>query len=473
MKKITRFFASILLVAMVILMVGCGASSKDTKDDKSAGNETASGSKETTTASSDKAEKESSGEKVTLKVQWIGDFKLEDSTDPISGETRKGVKILEEEFEKQNPDIDLEYIIMGWDDYQKKTQSMIMAGEADLYQAPGIAALAAQDLLEPLQPYIDKDNFDIGVYIDGQIDGWKVVGVSDSDPQIYGLPLIADTRFIVYDKQIFDEWGVPYLSAQPTLEEVMDCAKKMTGTNPVTGEQNYGIFHKGTDGGDTVMNINEYYGGTWGTGNTAAELVMNFDSDTMIKAMETLVELNKYAPEGVMVNQGGELFGTENNNIAINLRANPAVINNIEALGLSDRYAVSRLFINEEHGMGGMFAGSPIVMASNSKVKDAAWEYLKFTSSDFFAEYFWENQRNEGLPVIKNALKFDGIANNENISAIMDTLQYLWTPRYVYRAGEARGILTTAVEDVTLNGKSPAEVLSAAQKEVEEWIAAQ
>ncbi len=471
MKKITRFFASIILVTMVILLVGCGSGSKESKDNKPASNDTATSNKESATESSNKAE--TSGEKVTLKVQWIGDFKLEDSTDPISGETRKGVKLLEEEFEKQHPDIDLEYIIMGWDDYQKKTQSMIMAGEADLYQAPGIAALAAQDLLEPLQPYIDKDGFDLGVYIDGQIDGWKVVGVNDSEPQVYGLPLIADTRFIVYDKKIFDDWGVPYLSAQPTLEEVIECAKKMTGTNPVTGEQNYGVFHKGPDAGDTVMNFNEYYGGTWGTGNTAAEMVINFNTDTMIKAMETLVELNKYAPEGVMVNQGGELFGTEDNNIAINLRANPAVINNVEALGLSDRYAVARLFINKEHGMGGMFAGSPIVMASNSKVKDAAWEYLKFTATDFFAEYFWENQRNEGLPVIKNALKFDGIADDANMTAIMDTLQYLWTPRYVYRAGEARGILTTAVEDVTLNGKSPAEVLAAAQKEVDEWIAAQ
>lgn len=461
MKKMRCLLSGLLILTMMVGMLG-GCGSANTSKEKKADT---SGSGANVTVVPE--------EKVTLKVQLIGDFKQEDSTDPVSGETRKGVEYLEEEFEKQNKHIDLQYVIMGWDDYQKKTQSMMLAGEADVYQAPGIGALAEQDLLEPLQPYIDKDKFDLGVYIDGQVDGWKVVGVKDSEAQIYGLPMIADTRFIVYDKQLFDEWGVPYLSSEPTLEEIIEAAKKMTGTNPVSGAPNYGVTFAGKDAGDTVMNINEYYGGTWGTGNKASELVMNFNTDTMIKAMNTMLELITYAPTGVMANQGAELFGSADNNIAINLRCNPAVITSINSLGLSERFAVARLFINEKEGMGGMFAGSPVVMAANSKVKDAAWEYIKFTASDFFAQYFYENQKNEGLPVVKSALKFEGILTDENVAAIMETLQYLWTPRYVYRAGQARSILTTAVEEVTLNGKDPAEVLASAQKEAEEWIATQ
>ena len=467
MKKMKGLLSGVLILTMMAFMLaGCGAknNAKEEKDEISGNSGNVTTAPESTAAPA---------EKVTLKVQLIGGFQQEDSTDPISGETHKGMGYVEKEFEKEYPNIDLQYIIMGWDDYQKKTQSMMLAGEADVYQAPGIAALAEQDLLEPLQPYIDKDKFDLGVYIDGQVDGWKVAGAKDSETQIYGLPMIGDTRFIVYDKQLFDEWGVSYLSSEPTLEEIIAAAKKMTGTNPVSGTQNYGITFAGKDAGDTVMNINEYYGGTWGTGNKASELVVNFNTDTMIKAMNTMNELITYAPTGVMANQGAELFGKADNNIAINLRCNPAVITNINILGLSDRYAVARLFINEKEGMGGMFAGSPLVMAANSKVKDAAWEYIKFTASDFFAQYFYENQKNEGLPVIKNALNFEGIANDPNVTAIMDTLKYLWTPRYVYRAGQAQSILKTAVEDVTLNGKDPAEVLKAAQKEVDEWIAAQ
>lgn len=452
MKKHSRLLAAGLSGLLTLsLLAGCGSGSKP----------------------ADQGSSGSGGEKTVIKVQLIGDFKGEDFTDPISGASLKGCHVLEEEFERLHEDIDLQYIFMGWDDYQKKTQSMMIAGEADVYQAPGIGALAGQGLLEPLQPYIDRDSYDLSVYLDGQVDGWKVAGPEDSEPQIYGLPMIADTRFIIYDKQLFDEWGVEYLSAEPTVDEILEKAAKMTGTNPVSGEVNYGIFHKGTDAADIVMNLNEYYGGTWGSGFRAGEMTVNFDTDTMVKAMETLVEMNKYAPDGVMANQGGELFGSAQNNLAMHLRCHPAILNNINAQGLNERYGVSRLFVNESTGKGGMFAGSPVVIAASSKVKDAAWEYVKFVGSDFFAQYFWENQRNEGLPCIKSALNFDGIQDDANVSFMMNTIQYLWTPRYTYRSGQGHSILITAVEEVALNGKDPGEVLKAAQKEVDEWIAAQ
>ncbi len=455
----TKIFACFLSVTMLAGVVsGCGT-----------GNSGGGGSSDNAGGSSSPSD----GQKTVLKVQWIGDFKQEDFTDPISGEARKGVHVLEEEFEKLNPSIDLQYVLMGWDDYQKKTQTMIMAGEADVYQAPGIGTLAEQGLLEPLQPFIDKDNFDLSVYIDGQVDGWKVVGSDDTEPTIYGLPLIGDTRYIAYDKQIFDDWGVPYISANPTPEELIEAAKKMTGTNPKTGKENFGIYHKGRDAGDTVMNLSEFYGGTWGTGARSSELKVNFDTPEMLKAFETLIEINKYAPSGVMLTQGGENFGKNDNNIAIDMRCNPAVLNNIIALGENDRYGLAYLFVNENEKMGGLFAGSPIVIAANSKAKDAAWEYIKFTSTDFFMNYFWENQRNEGLPTLKSVLELDDVKNNSNIALMFDSMKYLWTPRYVYRAGQARQILTTAIEDATLNNVNPKEALQKAQKEVDEWIQSQ
>ncbi len=449
MKKCSRILAGMLSVLMIgSMLTGCGNNAETDVTDDTPG-------------------------KTVLKVQLIGDFKEEDFTDPISGKSLKGVHVLEEEFEKLHEDIDLQYIIMGWDDYQKKTQAMMIANEADVYQAPGIGALADQNLLEPLQPYIDRDQFDLSVYIDGQVDGWKVVAPGDTEPQIYGLPFIADTRFILYDKQLFDEWGVEYLSAQPTLEEVIEKGTQMTGINPVTGKENFGFFHKGTDAGDIVMNLNEYFGGTWGTGNRSSEMKVNFDTDTMKQALEALLEINRNAPTGVMANQGGELFTTAENNCAIHLRSHPAMLNNIYAQGLQDRYGVARLFINEDAGMGGMFAGSPVVISANSQVKDAAWEYVKFVSSDVFAQNFWENLRNEGMPCQKVALSFDDVKNDENVAAMFDTLQYLWTPRYVYRAGQAKSILTNAVEEVALNGKDISQALSSAQKEVDDWVAAQ
>lgn len=453
MKKQKLLALAMATVMMVGALAGCGGSTS--------GSQTSDGS--STAAET---------EKTHLRVQWIGDMQYEDAIDPISGENIKGMKELEALFEAEHPDIDLEFIIMGWDDYTKKTQSMILGKECDVYQVPAIASIAAQGLLENLTPYIESDSsFDLDTYIDGQVSGWMCVGPEDTEAQIYGLPLIADTRFILYDKQLFDEWGVAYLSDTPTLEEIEEKAAKMTGTNPVTGEYNYGLFFKGTDGDDVLMNINEYYGGTWGEGLTADTMQVTFDSDTMIKSLKKMVDLTTYCPDGVMLYQGGEAFGTANNNIAINMRCNPANFFNLKALGLEDRYGVARLFVNEQEGMGGLFVGSPVAIASNCEVKDAAWEYVKFTASEEFAQYFWENQSNEGLPMVKAALNFDGIADSEGMSAIMDSVAYLWTPRYIYRA-DCRSMLVNAVEATTLNGVPAEESLAQAQAEVEQWVAA-
>ncbi|MDR3192501.1 MAG: extracellular solute-binding protein, partial [Treponema sp.] len=390
-----------------------------------------------------------------------------------SGKSLKGLYVVEREFERLHPDIDVVLLPMGWDDYQKKTQAMIIANEADVYQVPGIAALADQNLLENLEKYIQRDKFDLGVYIDGQVDGWKTAGPNDKENHIYGLPLIGDTRYIIYDKKIFDDWGVQYLSGTPTVEEILAAAQKMTGKNPKTGEQNYGITFRGLDADDTLMNLNEYFGGSWGSGIRFREMKVEFNSATMIKSAETLKQLISYAPAGIMQNAGAEKFGQSDNNIAINLRANPSAMMNIQALGLDGRYAAARLFVHPSVKKGTLFVGSPLAIGSSSKAKDAAWEWIKFTSSDFFSEYWWENQKNEGLPVTKHAFNLSGIRDNANYTVIIESMKYLWTPRYLYRAGQPRTILTSAIQSIILNNANIQNALGIAQKETEDWIKVQ
>ncbi|WP_341347670.1 extracellular solute-binding protein [Paenibacillus sp. FSL H3-0469] len=409
----------------------------------------------------------------TLKVQLVGDFSLEDKTDPISGKTSKGVKVLKEEFEKQYPDTSVEFVLMGWDNYNEKTQTMLQSGAADVYQVPGITTFVEQGLLEPLQPYIDKDSYDLGKYLNGQVEGWKVMGPDDQEPQIYGLPFIGDARVIVYDRQLFDDWGVDYLSESPTIEEVLDKASKMTGKNPKTGEQNYGLTFKGSDAADSVMNINESLGGQWGTGFLWKDMKLEFNSDTMVQALDLMKDAIKYAPEGVMAGQGAENFLTEKNNIAINLRESPGFINNLANLGLEDRYEAALLFKNQKTGMGGMFAGSPFAIGASSSNKDLAWEWLKFSGSEFFQQYMWEEQRSQSMPVIKAAENWSSVQEIRQMDTIVKQMGQLWTPRYPYRSGQPRYILSENVERVLLGELSSADALKKAQEEATKWLAGQ
>lgn len=408
-----------------------------------------------------------------LKVQLVGDFSLEDKTDPVSGNTSKGVKVLKEEFEKQYPDTEVEFILMGWDNYNEKTQTMLQSGAADVYQVPGITTFVEQGLLEPLQPYIDKDGLDLGSYLTGQVEGWMAMGPNDQDLQIYGLPFIGDSRVIVYDRQLFDDWGVEYLSESPTIEEVLEKASKMTGKNPKTGEQNYGLTFKGGDAADTVMNINESLGGQWGTGFLWKDMKLEFDSETMVQATDLLKEALKYAPEGTMAGQGAENFLTEKNNIAINLRQTPGFINTLANLGLEDRYQAALLFKNQTAGMGGMFAGSPFSIGASSSNKDLAWEWLKFSGSEFFQQYMWDEQRSQSMPVIKAAENWSSVKEIGQMDIILKSMSQLWTPRYPYRSGQPRYILSENVERVMLGELSAVEGMKKAQEEGTKWLADQ
>ncbi|ONI38296.1 hypothetical protein AN639_07825 [Candidatus Epulonipiscium fishelsonii] len=425
-----------------------------------------------TGCSGDTSEQSQTADKTVLKVQWIGDFKQGDSTDPITGAKRKGLYVIEEEFERLYPEVDLQFVLIGWDDYVKKTQTMIMSNDADVYQVPGISGLVDQELLVPLDSYIQRDNYDLSIYLDGQVEGWKVAGPNDTEVQIYSLPFLGDTRVISYDKEIFDQWGVEYLSENPTVEEILEKASKMTGINPVTGIHNYGFTFRGAYVADALMNINEALGGVWGSGIKMREIVTAFNSDTMVEASNILLDLLQYAPETALSDQGSELYGMPNNNIAINFHDVPLTIFAAQELGLSDKYGVSKSFINEQEGMGGMFTGSPLAIAVNSENKDLGWEYIKFAASDFMQQYLWENQRHQALPVTKAGLNFEGISGNQNITTMIESMEQLWTPRYIYRASQPRYILTDAAQNIML-GEPIQETLDKAQKETEEWVAQQ
>lgn len=408
-----------------------------------------------------------SGEKPVVRVQFIGDYQMQDYTNPTTGKANKGFSVLEQEFERLHPDIDIQLVIMPWDDYQKKTQAMLLANECDVYQIPGIAAMADQGLLECLEPYIQKDKFDLNVFLPGQIDGWKVAGPSDSDLRIYGFPLLGDTRLIGYDKKIFDDWGVPYLSKNPTVEEVLAAAAKMTGKNPKTGEQNYGIAWRGTDSDDTLTNLAEYYGGRWGSGLRNRELKLEFNSPAYIQAAQTLKQMLAYAPSGLMSNTGVENWGRDTNNIAIHIRMGPSTVRDIQLLNLNSRYGTAIQFRNPTTKTGNLFVGSPSAIGASSTVKDAAWEWIKFTASDFFTQFLWDNTTD--LPTTKLAFDLSGVKGNDNYTTVFESMSALWGPRYLYRAAN-RGVLTAAIEKIMINNADIAATLDGAQKEMEDWV---
>ena len=394
--------------------------------------------------------------KTPLRVVLIGGYLYEDNTNAINGQPQKGVHVLEEQFEALYPEIELTFIIMGWDDYQKKTQTMIMGDEADVFVAPGVALMG--DMLEDLAPYIERDQFDTSVFLDGQMEGWKAQGSFDVEPMQYGFPFQGDTRVIVYDRQLFDEWGVEALSEHPSWDEILEKATQMTGENPVSKAQNYGTT---LSGADAIVQIAESMGMPWGEGFAMGELTFNWNKPEYVAASELMLKLYALGMVG-----GSTNFGQADNAQAIELRSGSWTWFNCAQRGLGDRYGVALMPVNPNTGKSGMFAGGPLVVSRNSKVKDAAWEFLKFAVSEETQKFINENVYGEAMPVIKAAENWDAFKVPQ-AALILKAMTESTTPRWIYRAESVyKGALDNAASTI-LNGAGIQQALDAAVQEAE------
>ncbi|GAF11342.1 N-acetyl-D-glucosamine ABC transport system, sugar-binding protein [Bacillus sp. JCM 19045] len=407
-------------------------------------------------------------EESDLTIALIGEFKNQDTTDPITAEKSTGLHAVKAEFERLHPGVTINFVIMPWSNYVPNTQAMIAGSQADVYQMPGVNDFAAQGLLEPLQPFIEKDDFDLSVYHDNLVEGWMTFGPDDEELEIYSLPVLGDGRFIQYDKELFEQWGVEPLSDYPTVEEVLEKAKQMTGENPVTGEQNYGIYFTGThDTALTLSNFMEGFGGEWGSGQRWEEIELNFNSAEMNKALEAMIELSEYMPKSFINGQGNERWLTPSNNIAIGVNQGNGNMKTVYAQGLEDRFPVVQSFKNND-GVGSMFSGSPLAIGETSQNKELAWEFIKFSSSEYFQSFLWEEWGS--TPVIKEATEWDSIQDMELMIPVLEAMTNAVTPRYPWASSQPRYILQAKVEGALTGTMTVEQALREAQEESTEWI---
>ncbi|MBM7837166.1 ABC-type glycerol-3-phosphate transport system substrate-binding protein [Alkalihalobacillus xiaoxiensis] len=407
-------------------------------------------------------------EESDLTIALIGEFKNQDTTDPITAEKSTGLHAAKAEFERLHPGVTINFVIMPWSNYVPNTQAMIAGSQADVYQMPGVNDFAAQGLLEPLQPFIEEDDFDLSVYHDNLVEGWMTFGPDDEELEIYSLPVLGDGRFIQYDNELFEQWGVEPLSDYPTVEEVLEKAKQMTGENPVTGEQNYGIYFTGThDTALTLSNFMEGFGGEWGSGQRWEEIELNFNSTEMNQALEAMIELSEYMPKSFINGQGNERWLTPSNNIAIGVNQGNGNMKTVYAQGLEDRFPVVQSFKNND-GVGSMFSGSPLAIGETSQNKELAWEFIKFSSSEYFQRFLWEEWGS--TPVIKEATEWDSIQEMELMIPVLEAMTNAVTPRYPWASSQPRYILQAKAEGALTGTMTVEQALREAQEESTEWI---
>ncbi|MBS4220416.1 extracellular solute-binding protein [Bacillus sp. FJAT-49711] len=343
----------------------------------------------------------------TVRVSLAG-WQLEDGIDPITGIDNVGFDtFIKEEFNPRFPNIKLEVYQVPWENAQAKQTAMLQSGDVDLIYTGGAFASQwmQQGLLRSIDDLLSNDSgFSGDMYLKGIWENSYSTVAFDGNTR-FGLPAILGKRVTIYDKKIFEDWGVEPLSENPTPEEILDKAKQMTGKNPVTGEDNYGLWWSGNAlNASTFVALTHAFGAEGATGSLddLKNIEWKLNTPEMVKVLEWLKAAAEYPPVDFVNAQGAENFGIETNNIAIALdHSGGATMGEYRAnkdKELLDRFVpVLNLGPKGE----GWVAMDPFVMAKDAKNVEASWEVMKFLTG--YETQKWNYENFQATPTLAEA----------------------------------------------------------------------
>ena len=128
-----------------------------------------------------------------------------------------------EVFEADYPNISVETRHEPWDDYFVRIEEWWADGDPpDVMFLEFIPLYAARGLLENLDPFIERDGYDVVDFYPSLIE------TSTYEGSIYGLARDNDTKVIFYNKDLFDEAELAYPSSGWTWEDLRRAAIELT-----------------------------------------------------------------------------------------------------------------------------------------------------------------------------------------------------------------------------------------------------
>ena len=190
-----------------------------------------------------------SGDKTTIVVAIVSNPQMEDAVS------------LSDEFEADNPDINLDFISLPENEARAKITASVATGGGEFdvvmisnYETP---QWAENGWLVNLQPYADEtEGYDPDDIIPSIRESLSYKG------DLYSVPFYGESSFLVYRKDLFEEAGLT-MPAKPTWQEVADFAAELD--DPDNGMT--GICLRGLAGwGENLAPLNTVvntFGGRW------------------------------------------------------------------------------------------------------------------------------------------------------------------------------------------------------------------
>lgn len=315
--------------------------------------------------------------------------------------------------------------------------------------------------IEPMNTFIEKDNYDLS-----QLEG-NILNYYKVDGELYSMPFNSSTPVMVYNKDAFEAAGLDPEKAPETFQEVIDAAAQLkTDTMAGFSLLTYGWFFEqlvATQGGLYVNEDN-------GRSGDATEAL--FNGEEGLKVFNFLNTMNKAGTFGN--------FGTNWDDIRAAFSTEKVAMYLDSSAGVADMIANSPFevgvayipYADDVDRQGVAIGGASLWMSKGiaEKEQEAAWEFMKYlTTPEIQAQwhletgYFAINPAAYEEESVKKAWE-ETPQIKVTVDQLQDTVPSLATQGALISVfPESRQQIVTALEEL-YQGKDPKEALDEAAK---------
>ena len=274
--------------------------------------------------------------------------------------------------------------VVDWDNYWTLLEAGASGGQMpDVFWMHSNTAqmYMENDLLLNLDDYIAKDDaIDLANYYEGVVELYN----RDDNGSQYALPKDHDTIALLYNKAIFDKYGVEYPTDDWTWEDVRDAATKISEAGKADGIYGYAINTSNNQ--DGWYNIIYDYGGQVITEDHKGTTIGSDEAKAGMEMLRQILEVA--APQTVVAETGTDsLF---NSGLAAMITQGSWMINTFYKAEHHDDYAWAMLPYADVNGNGqcdkgerySAYNGLGWAAAANTANPDAAYSLISYFCSE-------------------------------------------------------------------------------------------
>lgn len=344
-----------------------------------------------------------------------------------------------EKYEKENPNVKIEIISVGWDELNSKVVQLYQANEAPdlmLLGSRSLRQFAELGVLEELDSYLTPE------YLENRIE--NILDTADVNEKQYGIPMAFSSRALFYRSDLIE-------NPPTTWDELLETAKKI---NSEKGMYGFAIPGDPTTGTDELLNF--IYQGEGKIVDKDGNFTI--DSPENIETLKYLAQFKDIVPDVVSTKRSDQAQMFLNGDLAMFISGSWE-IPKLEEAGA--KFNTAKLPAGKVESVN--LVTDSYVMSSLSENKQAAWDFIEFMGQPdqqfiITGAYGW-------YPVTK-AEEGRDVYDDERLQPFMDIIPTGHPEPQVPNWDEFDKSIRIAVQKAVTGQATPEEALKTSQEEL-------